>query len=140
MLMVEIIENCFSKSNTFIRFIFIGVLNTIIGISLILLLLEVFQLSYWASTFIGNSVGAAVSYYLNRNFTFKSSIENRKGILLFIIVILGSYLIAYPIAYQLLFMPIFESNLFGEELSILLSALLYTILNYLGQRYFAFRR
>ena len=135
--MVEIIENYFN--NTFIRFIFIGVLNTIVGISIIFLLLEVFKLTYWSSTFIGNSVGATVSYYLNRNFTFKSNIENKKGILLFIFVTLVSYFISYHIGYHLLFENIFESNMFGEELSILLSACLYTILNYLGQKYLTFR-
>lgn len=135
--MVEIIENYFN--NTFIRFILIGMLNTIIGISIIFLLLKVFKLSYLSSTFIGNSVGAAVSYYLNRNFTFKSNIENKKGILLFIFVILASYFMSYPIGYHLLFVNVFDSNLFGEELSILLSACLYTILNYLGQKYLTFR-
>jgi len=135
--MVEIIENYFN--NTFIRFILIGVLNTIIGISIIFLLLEVFKLSYWISTFIGNSVGATVSYYLNRNFTFKSNIENKKGILLFIFVILVSYFMSYSIGYHLLLENIFGSNLYREELSILLSACFYTILNYLGQKYLTFR-
>lgn len=138
--MVEIIENYFNKSNTFSRYILVGVLNTIIGISIILLLFEILKLSYWSSTFIGNSVGAIVSYFLNRNFTFKSNVENKKGILLFTIVILGSYYISYPIGYHLLFKDIFKSTIVGSELSILLSACVYTILNYLGQRYLTFRR
>lgn len=137
--MVEIIENYFNKSNTLIRYILIGVLNTIIGISVILLLLEVFNLSYWSSTFIGNSVGAGASYFLNRNFTFKSNVENKKGMLLFTIVLLVSYFIAYPIGYHFLFESIFQSNLIGKELSVLLSACLYTLINYLGQKYITFR-
>lgn len=135
--MVENIENYFN--HTFVRFLLIGVLNTIIGISIILILLEFFKLSYLSSTFIGNSVGATVSYYLNRNFTFKSNIENKKGMILFTFVILGSYFISYPIGYHLLMGNIFKTNLFGNELSILLSACLYSILNYLGQRYITFR-
>ena len=138
--MVEIIENYFNKSNTFIRYILVGIINTVIGISIILLLLEVFRLSYGISTFIGNSIGATVSYFLNRNFTFKSNVENKKGILLFTFVIMASYFIAYPMCYHLLFERLFQSNVFGKELSIFLSACLYTILNYLGQRYVTFRR
>lgn len=138
--MVEIIENYFNKSNTFIRYILVGVFNTIIGISIMFLLLELFRFSYGISTFIGNSIGATVSYFFNRNFTFKSNVEYKKGIILFIFVILGSYLIAYPIGYHLLFERLFQTNVFGKELSILLSVCLYTIINYLGQRYVTFRR
>lgn len=138
--MVEIIENYFSKSNTFIRYILVGVLNTIIGISLIFLLFEVLKFSYWNSTFIGNSTGATVSYFLNRNFTFKSNVENKKGILLFVIVILGSYVLSYPIGHHLLFEDIFKTTVFRNELSILLSACVYAIINYLGQKYITFRR
>ncbi|WP_430101061.1 GtrA family protein [Paenibacillus polymyxa] len=35
------------------------------------LLFNILETNYWLSTFIGNSVGATVSYFLNKRFTFK---------------------------------------------------------------------
>ncbi|WP_420063835.1 GtrA family protein [Metabacillus litoralis] len=78
--MHQTIKNYYNKSNTIIRFIGVGIINTTIGISLIFLLLNVFGFSYWISTFIGNGIGAIISYILNRNFTFNSNVNNKKGL------------------------------------------------------------
>jgi putative flippase GtrA len=137
--MIRIIGNYFKKSHTFVRFIAVGMINTIIGISLILLLLNVFGASYWVSTFIGNSVGALISYFLNRNFTFNSNVSNKKGMGIFFVVILVSYFISYDIGYKMLTRNLMNLNLYGEELSILCAAFIYTILNYLGQRFLTFK-
>ena len=56
----------------FVRFLMVGVANTIVGLSVMYLLLHLAGLSYWTSTFLGNSVGAVVSFFLNRSFTFRS--------------------------------------------------------------------
>ena len=139
--MVKIVENYFNRTNTFIRFLLIGVVNTCIGFSLILLLLNVFGLSYWFSTFIGNSIGAIISYTLNKIFTFKSNVSNRKGIIIFILVIFGSYIISYQLGYKIIHdSNVFNLDLYKDEFSVLLAAILYTVLNYLGQRYFTFRQ
>lgn len=138
--MLQIIKNYYNKSNTVVRFIGVGIINTIIGISSIFLLLNVFGFSYWISTFIGNSIGAIISYILNRNFTFNSNVSNKKGIVLFLFVILVSYYVSYNIGYSLINKNVLSTNLYGEELSILLAALIYTVLNYLGQRYLTFKQ
>ncbi|MBM7606760.1 putative flippase GtrA [Metabacillus crassostreae] len=135
-----IIENYYKRVNTFIRFILVGLINTCIGLSLILILLNVLELSYWISTFIGNSIGATCSYILNKNFTFNSKVSNQKGITLFILVILGSYFISYSIGYVLFDKSkLLTSFEYVRETSLILAAVLYTVLNYLGQRYIAFK-
>ncbi|MGM0879194.1 MAG: GtrA family protein [Bacillota bacterium] len=138
--MALILENYLNRTNTFIRFLLVGFVNTSIGFSLILVLLNIFGLSYWFSTFIGNSLGALVSYTLNKNFTFKSEVDNKRGFTLFILVILGCYIISYQLGYKI----IYESNLinlklYRDELSVFIAAVIYTILNYFGQRYLTFR-
>ncbi|PGT75825.1 MULTISPECIES: GtrA family protein [Bacillaceae] len=138
--MLQTIKNYYNKSNTIIRFIGVGLINTIIGISSIFLLLNVFGFSYWVSTFIGNGIGAIISYFLNRNFTFNSNVNNKKGIALFLFVILVSYYVSYNIGYSLINKNVLSTNIYGEELSILLAALIYTVLNYLGQRYLTFKQ
>src|SRR5213080_3970448 len=82
-------------NHSFIRFLLVGVINTVVGLSAMYLFLHGFSWSYWASTFIGNIIGACVSYFLNRTFTFKSSAAVGKSMFRFTIVILVCYFISY---------------------------------------------
>jgi len=137
-------KNYRAQTNTFTRFLLVGVLNTAVGLSTMFLLLYIFQVSYWWSTFIGNSIGAAVSYLLNRTFTFQSHVTHGKGVIRFIAVILLCYLFAFSSSKMLTgFMERFvQNNLWGmqEDLSVLLGTALYTMLNYLGQKKFVFHK
>ena len=84
-----------AEANLFFRFLLVGLLNTAIGLGLMLLLLHSFHLSYWGATFIGNAIGACVSFLLNRSFTFKSNIPIIKGFPIFCTVVISCYLVAY---------------------------------------------
>lgn len=133
-------ENYFKGTNTLLRFMYIGLINTCIGLSLIFLLLNVVGWPYWMSTSIGNGIGAIVSYFLNKNFTFKSKVNDKKGITLFVLVIVGSYIISYRLGYSLITNSLFINlGIYTEEFSVLIAAMIYTVLNYLGQRYVTFR-
>ena len=135
-----IVENYFKGTNTLLRFMYIGLINTCIGLSLIFLLLNVVGWPYWMSTSIGNGIGAIVSYFLNKNFTFKSKVNDKKGITLFVLVIVGSYIISYRLGYSLITNSLFINlGIYTEEFSVLIAAMIYTVLNYLGQRYVTFR-
>ena len=130
-------------NKTFIRFIAVGIANTIVGLSLIYLLLHLFGLSYWISTFIGNSLGACISYILNRNFTFKNQGSVKKSIPMFIIVILTCYFIAFNLGAKIidyiLNLQDFISLNFKNDLAVLISSGLYTVLNYFGQKLLVFK-
>jgi putative flippase GtrA len=138
------LESFLKRTNRFTRFLLVGVINTITGLSVIFVLLNVFEFSYWTSTFIGNGVGAAVSYLLNRSFTFNSQIDFTKGIPKFISVILLCYFFSYSISefvadgvyYLYSTIPFINK----EEFAILFGSGLYTITNYFGQRYFVFKK
>jgi putative flippase GtrA len=139
-LMALVLEKYLSRTNSFIRFLLIGIINTCVGISMILTLLNLVGLSYWLSTFVGNGIGAIVSYVLNKKFTFKSTVKNRKGIPIFVLVIMGSYFISYQLGYKLIHgCRVINFGLYKEEFSVLLAAVIYTILNYFGQRYLTFK-
>ncbi|HWO75800.1 MAG TPA: GtrA family protein [Bacillus sp. (in: firmicutes)] len=129
-----------NRTNSFIRFLLVGIANTIVGFSVIMLLLNGLGLSYWVSTFIGNSVGAAVSFFLNRGFTFQSDITYRRGIPRFVFIIFVSYLLSYSLSQEIasqmhstLLLPVSKENL-----AVLLGMGLYTIINYFGQKYLVF--
>ncbi|MDF2606931.1 MAG: putative rane protein [Bacillales bacterium] len=129
-------------NNSFIRFIFVGFINTIVGLSTIYFLFHSVGFSYWVSTFLGNSVGACVSFVLNRSFTFRSKSNLTSSIAKFIIVILLCYFVSYNFGRNFVEWAL-RNNLhissdFKTNLAILLSTGLYTLLNYLCQRIFVF--
>ena len=136
--------NSLKRSNTFVRFLMVGAVNTLIGLSIIFILLNHFGWSYWLATFIGNSVGAAVSYVLNRSFTFNSGIGVGTGVPKFILIVLICYLFSYSfsgMAARLIMVPEWVSRFVSaDELGALLGTSIYTLTNYLGQKVFVFRR
>lgn len=127
---------------SFIRFILVGIVNTIVGLSFMYLFLHVAGFSYWLSTFLGNSIGACVSFLLNRNFTFKSQNSVVGSAFRFVIVILCCYFISYDIGkkfteWALNMLPFSFGNL-TTDLAVLVGTGLYTVLNYFGQKLFVF--
>lgn len=127
---------------TFVRFVMVGVVNTLIGLSVMYLLLHGLGLSYWLSTFLGNSVGACVSFLLNRRFTFRSDGSVLKGFIRFVAVILICYFLSYSIGKNLVQWLLINydsiTSTVKTDLAVLVSTCLYTILNYLAQKLFVF--
>lgn len=130
--------------NSFIRFLLVGIINTIVGLSFMYLFLHLFSFSYWLSTFLGNIIGACVSYFLNRTFTFKSDVTMGKSMIRFAIVILGCYFISYylgeKIAYFIFDQISFLSKKYASDVAVLFGTGCYTIINYFGQRLFVFQK
>jgi putative flippase GtrA len=129
-------------SFTFVRFIIVGISNTIIGLSVMYFLLNAAGLSYWTSTFLGNSVGACISFFLNRVFTFRSDQFGFESVFRFIVVILFCYFISFNIGKYLVEWLInkhlsFLSDI-TTDLQVLASTCLYTALNYVLQKVYVF--
>ncbi|WP_191270746.1 GtrA family protein [Neobacillus kokaensis] len=130
-------------NNDFIRFLLVGTVNTFVGLAIMFFLLNVLGISYWVSTFTGNTVGACVSYLLNRSFTFRSSVSLQKGLPRFCAIIFICYFSAYFCSEKILqaaghLFPLDQS--FIQNSSILLGSGLYTLSNYLGQKYIVFKK
>ncbi len=127
---------------TFVRFILVGMINTIVGLSVMYLLLHLGGLSYWVSTFIGNSVGAIVSFLLNRSFTFRSQSSIYKSMLRFVAVILFCYVVSYTFGRNLVELMLRNSELTGSmktDIAVFISTGLYTVLNYFCQKFIVFK-
>lgn len=129
---------------SFVRFIMVGVVNTVVGLSVMYLLLHLLGQSYWIATFVGNSIGAFVSFILNRNFTFKSQNSMSKSAVRFVIVILCCYFLSYEMGRSFV-VDILKNNDFipkniQTDLSVLVGTCLYTLLNYFGQKLFVFSK
>jgi putative flippase GtrA len=119
----------FKPTIPFVRFLMVGFVNTMVGLSLIFILLNVLGVSYWQATFVGNLIGACISFILNRSFTFKSKVSFIEGFPLFLLVVITCYFVSYSLSAQVLE----EKNL-----AVLLGAVLYTLTNYIGQKQLVF--
>jgi putative flippase GtrA len=121
----------------------VGMVNTMIGLLMMFSFIHLFNLSYWTSTFIGNSAGAVVSYFLNRSYTFNSNVSFQRGLPRFLIMILFCYFSAYFCSEQLaewMGQQIVMDNVTEQNISVLVGSCLYTLSNYIGQKYFVFRK
>ncbi|MFB6468130.1 GtrA family protein [Cytobacillus sp. Hz8] len=126
----------------FVRFLMVGFLNTVVGLSVMYILLHLAGLSYWISTCLGNSIGAVVSYFLNRRFTFRSHSTITKSMLRFIAVILFCYVVSYTIGRNIVEWVLRNSNLTSgikTDIAVFISTGFYTVLNYLCQKVFVFK-
>ncbi|CCQ95681.1 GtrA family protein [[Clostridium] ultunense Esp] len=129
--------------HTFLRFLLVGMINTVIGVGTTFFFLHLFHWNYWWSTFIGNSIGVVVSFFLNRSFTFQDTGDISRSFPRFLLVTLLSYFLAYGLGLLLAerviaLLPIPGSWI--ESGAVLIGAGLYTILNYTGHRLFTFPR
>lgn len=126
---------------TTIKFIIVGIINTVVGTSVMFILYNVFSVGYWISSAANYIIGSIVSYFLNKYFTFQNREKSFKQIILFVINISLCYLIAYGVAKP---MVAFILNQYNEKIqgniSMLVGMGLFVILNYFGQRLVVFRQ
>ena len=125
---------------TFMKFVMVGVINTIVGSTIMFLFYNVFHLSYWISSASNYFFGSICSYILNKHFTFQYHERGWASLFRFTINIIICYLLAYGIA-KLLMQWILSgfSITIQENVSMLLGMCLFVVFNYLGQRFFAFK-
>lgn len=126
--------------NSFVRFLLVGVSNTLLSLILMFLLED---LGYWPSTAIAYVAGAILSFFLNRYFTFRSEERFWRSAGKFIVNVALCYVIAYAVAQPLVGWLLSEtaiSPVWQERIAKVAGMCLYTLINYFGQRFFAFRK
>ena len=123
-----------------LRFLLVGVVNTLVGAGIMFLLYKLAGCSYWLSSAANYIVGGVVSYFLNKYYTFKNTERSWKQVLRFALNVAACWLLAYGIAKPLALRLLagFDEKL-QTNAAMLAGLCLYTALNYLGQRFFAFR-
>lgn len=123
----------------------IGIINTVIGYTLMLIFYNLFKLSYWKTSFLANILMITLSYYLNKNITFKNRDSKLKTFILFCIHILICYLFAYKIARFIVFFISleilgFDHAIIADNVAMFLGMILFTVLNFIGQKFGVFRK
>ena len=124
---------------TFLRFILVGVVNTLVGTAIMFFCFNVLAWSYWISSALNYIVGSIVSYLLNKRYTFQQKGHDLYTILKFIMNITICYVLAYGFAKPLVtwLLSGLSTNVQGN-IALLVGMVLFVGLNYVGQRFWAF--
>ena len=123
-----------------LRFLIVGVINTLVGSAIMFGLYNLAHCSYWFSTAANYVLTSILSFFLNKYFTFRNKEQSWAQVGRFVVNIAVCYLAAYGVA-----KPLCRALLAGasvtvrDNVSMLVGMVLFTGLNYLGQRLFAFR-
>ena len=129
-------------SREFLTFLVVGVVNTLFGTAIMLVLYNVFGCSYWVSSFCDYFFGSILSYFLNKHFTFHYQGTDWRSIVKFAPNIIVCYLIAYSLALPLTRTALESLQLSKpvvENVAMLVGTVLFMVINYLGQKFYAFK-
>ncbi len=141
----------FFWDKSLLLFLIIGGLNTIISVTGSQLLLGPFSTlwgvdtAYWASTSLMFVLCSIPSFYFNRKYSFESKAPLlpaavRFGVVIAVCYVLGFGFSSYvtPLAVSL-FGGLFDAQIVGR-IAMLVGQVIFTGLNYLGQRLWAFKK
>ena len=122
------------------KFALIAMVNGVVGNAIMFGLYNLAHASYWISSGANYAVVGVLSFVLNRKFTFKNTDSLAKTIPRYVLNIVLCYVIAYGIAKPVvLYLMQGVSVVWQENVAMFVGMWLYIVLNYFGQRYFAFR-
>lgn len=126
---------------TYVRFAIVGVINTIVGMAIMFFCYNVIGMSYWWSSAANYFFGSILSYFLNKNYTFGYGRFDLRSAMRFTLNIIICYVIAYAVARPLVrwVLPI-QDKVLLENFAMFTGSVIFVVLNYLGQRFFAFRK
>ena len=125
---------------TFWKFILVGAANTLVGTGVMFLCYNLLHMGYWPSSAANYICGSILSYFLNKHFTFRNREKGFKVVLRFVLNISVCYLIAYGVAKPLAAWVLSGAGKTVQENGAMLVGMcFFVLLNYFGQRFFAFR-
>lgn len=126
--------------NTVLRFILVGVINTLVGTAIMFGLYNLAHCSYWVSSASNYILTSILSFFLNKFFTFQNKEKSIGQVVRFAVNIAVCYLLAYGIAKPLcLYLLSGVAASVRDNVSMFVGMCLFTAFNYCGQRFFAFR-
>ena len=123
------------------RFLIVGIINTIVGTTIMFGLYNFTSASYWFASGMNYFLTSILSYFLNKYYTFQHKGETWRSMIRFTLNIAVSYLIAYGLAKPIVLFLLKDMSLTVQEnIAMLVGMILFTFINYFGQRFFAFKK
>ena len=124
-----------------VKFLIVGVINTLIGAAIMFLSYNLLNFSYWVSSALNYIAGGIVSFFLNKHFTFQNKERSLKQVLLFALSVAVCYIIAYSVAKPLIANILSQSpGVIKDNAALLTGMVLYTGLNFILQKFIVFRK
>lgn len=126
--------------NKFLKFLLVGIVNTLFGTTIMLLAYNLFNLSYWISSALNYFLGSILSFFLNKYFTFQTKERKPSEILKFIFNIIFCYIFSYVFAKKIIESLVKDAPIAViENSSMLLGMIIFVLLNFIGQKYWVFK-
>ena len=127
-------------------FLLIGLGNTLLSTAIMYLLYTLAGFGYWGSSAVAFTVTSILSFLLNKKLSFQYEGHVWAAALRFALVIAVCYLLAYSVAQpatgwllQKFLGTAVEAKTI-DKVALLTGQVIFTGLNYFGQRFFAFRK
>jgi len=132
-------------NKSFFRFVVVGVVNTIVGTAIMLIFYNVFHFCYWFSSASNYFLTSILSFFLNKYYTFQYKEGGWKPVFRFAMNIIICYVIAFGLArpfvrWSLEHVEWALSLGWVENVAMIFGSVLFVVINYLGQRFFAFKK
>lgn len=126
---------------TTVKFLIVGMINTLVGTSVMFVFYNVFHAGYWIASALNYITGSIVSFFLNKYFTFKSDKKSLNEVIRFILNITVCYVLAYGIAKPCVYYIFARCSMVIRDNAAMLTGMcLFVIFNYFGQRFVVFKR
>ena len=123
-----------------IKFVLVGIVNTLVGMAIMFGLYNLAGCSYWVSSAANYILTSILSYILNKTFTFGNKDNVGSTAVRFALNIAVCYLLAYGIAKPAVNWMLSSASVsLRDNCSMFAGMVLFTGFNYIGQRFFAFR-
>jgi putative flippase GtrA len=125
----------------FLKFLLVGVVNTIVGYTIMFVMHNAVHMSYWFSSGCGYYLSSILSFFLNRHFTFTVNRWSAFMVISFIVTIVVSYYLPYLIAEQavkIIFQD--KTEIFRGNIALIVGTCMASTVSYLGQRFVVFRK
>jgi len=132
-----------SVRRTLPKFLLVGVANTALGAAIMFLLYNLAGTGYWLSTAISYVVGSVFSFFANRSFTFGHKGSVWTSAWRFVVVIAVCYGVSFGIARpltRLVLTHLGAGPVVIDNTAMVLGMVVFTGLNYIGQRAFVFKK
>lgn len=135
------ILNKYNIDIRFIKFIIVGIANTLFGTAIMFSMYNIFGCSYYLSSICNYFFGSILSYFLNKYFTFNYKRKDMKVVFKFILNITICYIISYGVAKPLvgIILSNFDKKLV-DNIAMLVGMILFVFCNYFGQKMLVFKK
>ncbi|MDR1451381.1 MAG: GtrA family protein [Helicobacteraceae bacterium] len=122
-----------------IRFVAVGYVNTLIGATIMFGLYNLAGCGYWLSSASSYLFASALSFFLNKRWTFENNERSAKQIAPFALNIAFCYFMAYSVAKPTIYylLAAFEQSV-RDNAALFVGMCIFTALNYCGQRFLVF--